>query len=124
MKAGKLDRRIDVQRKVETQSDSGAPAEDWSNIAERIAAAYYPVRGDEKNTAPQFVASQQVDFNIRWTALLSGLTPKDRIIYPAINEDISPAEEITEGRIYDVIEASEIGRRDGIKIRTVRRADA
>lgn len=123
MKAGKLDRRIDVQRKTETQSGSGAPVETWTNLAERIAASYYPVRGDEKNAAPQFVASQQVDFNIRWTASLASLTPKDRIIYPAINDDISPADEITDAKIYDVIEVAETGRREGLKIRTVRRAD-
>jgi SPP1 family predicted phage head-tail adaptor len=124
MNAGKLDRRIDIQRLTSGQSESGAPTEEWENIAERLAAAYYPVRGDEKNAAPQFVASQQVDFNIRWTAALSSLTPKDRIIYPAINEDISPADEITEDRIYDIVEVSEIGRRGGLKIRTARRADA
>lgn len=123
MKAGKLDRKIDIQRLTAGQSDSGAPTEEWENIAERLAAAYYPVRGDERSAAPQFVASQQVDFNTRWTAALSSLTPKDRIIYPAINEDISPAEEITEDRIFDVIEVSEVGRRDGLKIRTARRAD-
>lgn len=124
MKAGKLDRKIDIQRKSDGQTDSGAPVETWTNLAARLAATYSPVRGDEKGSAPQPVASQQVDFWIRWTAALAGLTPKDRVIYPAIFEDVSPADEITDDRIYDIIEVSEIGRREGLKIRTSRRADA
>lgn len=123
MKAGKLDRRIDIQRKSDGQSDSGAPIETWTNLVARRAATYSPVRGDEKGVAPQPVASQQVDFWIRWSAALAGLTPKDRVIYPAIMDDLSPEDEITDDRVYDIIEVSEIGRREGLKIRTERRAD-
>ncbi len=122
MKAGKLDRRIDLQRKTDGYSDSGQPIESWTNLAERIAASYSPVRGNERNTAPQWIADEQVEFWIRWNSGVEDLNPKDRIIYPAIL-DTSPEEEITEGRIFDIISVLEIGRREGLKIMAARKAD-
>lgn len=123
IKAGRLDRRIDIQRKTLTQSGSGAPVETWTNVAARHAASYSPLRGDERNSAPQWVASQQVEFWVRWSQAVASVNPKDRIIYPAIMDDLSPEDAITEDRIFDIMEVLEIGRREGLKIRAVRRAD-
>lgn len=123
MKAGKLDRRIDIQRLTSSQSDSGAEVESWADIVSRRAATATPTRADEKNAAPQFVASQQVDFWIRWSSAVADVNPKDRVIYPAIMADLSPEDAITEGRIFDIIGVEEIGRREGLKITAARRAD-
>lgn len=123
MKAGRLDRRIDIQRLTAGTSDSGAPIESWSNIATRIAASYSPVRGSERNGAPQWAADEQVEFWVRWRADLTGLNPKDRVIYPAIMDGLSPEDAITEGRIFDIMSAVEIGRREGWRIQAARRTD-
>ena len=106
------------------QSGSGAPAGSWSNIAERVAAGCSPVGGEERDGAPQWIARQQVEFTIRWRADLAALNPKDRIIYPAIMDGLSPEDAITDGGIFDIIEVSETGRREGLAIRAARKADS
>lgn len=123
LKAGRLDRRIDLQRKTDGYSISGEPTETWAAIAERIAASYSPVRGSERNTAPQWVADEQVEFWIRWNSNVSDLNPKDRIIYPALMDGLSPVDAETEGRIFDIISVLEIGRREGLKIMAARKND-
>src|SRR5690554_14898 len=107
MRAGRLDRRIDLQRYSLGYSDSGEPQETWTDLAARVAASFSAVRGDERNTADQWVAKEQVEFWIRWTASLADLNPKDRVIYPAIMDGLSPEDEITETRIYDIISVHE-----------------
>lgn len=118
-----LDRRIDIQRLTAGQSASGAPADSWANLTTRTASGYKPLRGQERNTAPQWVASQQVEFTIRYRADLANLNPKDRIIYPAIMDGLSPEDEITEDRIFDIMEVHEVERRAYISIRAARFAD-
>jgi head-tail adaptor len=122
MKSGKLDRLITIQRKTVTQDNFGQEVETWAAIAHRRAATYAPVRGDERFTASQFVAKQQVTFWVRWASALQSLNPMDRVLYPCPDdEDVqSPPTEI----IYDIMEVSELGRRDGFKITAARRADA
>ena len=115
MKAGKLDRRITVQRKTSTQSDSGQPLDTWATLVGPRWAAVAPVRGDERFTAPQYAAKQQTEFKIRWSQDVADLTPLDRIIYPYGSEN--------EADIYDVLAVHEIGRQEGMQIITFRRAD-
>lgn len=115
MKAGKLDRRITLQRKASTQSDSGQPQDTWNTLAGPRWAAVAPVRGDERFTAPQYAAKQQTEFRIRWSQDVAGLTPLDRIIYPHGSTN--------QADIYDVLAVHEIGRHEGLKIITFRRAD-
>lgn len=123
MRAGRLDRRVDLQRATATQSPSGEPVETWSNIVTRRAASYAPVRGEERFSAPQFNAKEQVEFRVRWSRALAGLNPKDRLIYPALVDGLSPPDEITPDRVFDIMAVHEIGRREGLRIMTVRRAD-
>jgi len=123
MSASTLDRRIDIQRPTPSQSGSGAVTETWTNLAGRMAAGYKPLKGDERNTAPQWQASQQVEFTVRWRADLANLNPKDRVIYPALMPDLSPEDAITEDRVFDIMEAFEKGRREFLVIRAARFAD-
>lgn len=80
------------------------------------------MRGDERFSAPQLAAKEQVEFRIRWGAAVADVSPLDRIIYPAV-EPGSPAEEIDEARLYDILAVHEIGRRDGLRIVAARRVD-
>jgi SPP1 family predicted phage head-tail adaptor len=121
MRAGRLDRMITIQRRTVTESDSGEPVETWTNLFLRRAASVSPVRGDERLSSDQLVASEQVEFRIRYAASVASLGPKDRIVYPALN---TAAETPATRNIYDVHGCSEIGRREGLKIIALRRADA
>lgn len=81
-----------------------------------------PVRGDERFSAPEIAAFEQIEFRIRYSADVADLSPKDRIIYPALSAD-SPAEVPAARRIHDILAVLEIGRREGLQIITQRRPD-
>lgn len=88
----------------------------------RRSASKLPVRGEERFTNPQLVAREQVEFGVRHSADVAALTPQDRVIYPAM-EEASPQNDPRTGDIYDVLAVHEIGRREGLRILTARRAD-
>ena len=119
MRAGKLDRRIDLQRSTSTASASGEPVETWSDIVTNIPASIAPLSGEERFTGPQIVATDQVEFRVRYSLAVASLSPLDRVVYPARNT-ASPPDEVS---IYDVLQATEIGRREGIRILAARRPD-
>jgi head-tail adaptor len=121
MRAGKLDRLIDIQRADMVMSPGGEPTLTWANVVTRRAASYAPVAGSERFSAPQLAALEQVEFRIRYSQNVAELMPQDRIIYPS--PEGSPPAPITERQIYNIIAVNEIGRREGLAIMTVRRAD-
>lgn len=122
MRAGRLDRRITIQRFTTEYSPSGHPNKVWSDLVSRRWAQVSPVRGEERFSAPQLAAKEQVEFRIRWGQAVADVNPRDRIVYPAV-EPGSPAEEIDEARLYDILAVHEIGRRDGLRIIAARRVD-
>jgi SPP1 family predicted phage head-tail adaptor len=123
MRAGRLDRYISIQRKVTTQSASGQPIATWSTLAQRKSASVTPVSGDERITAVQFVAREQLEFRIRYATALADVSPLDRVLYPALTdaEIVSPPAAIAERRICDIIAVHEIGRQEGLQIIAARR---
>lgn len=122
MRAGRLDRRITIQRSTSTSSDDGHPTESWATVGElRTPADVVPLSGDERFSAPQLVSREQVEFFVRYSEALSSLSPVDRIIYPAFEAN-SPQSAETR-RIYDILAVNEIGRREGLRIKAARRSD-
>lgn len=116
MRGGKLDRTIIIQRRTLSYANDGEPIEAWTTISTR-PASISPLQGDERFTGEQLVAKDQVEFITRWAQLISDLSPLDRVVYPSSD---SPAER----QIYDVIQVSEIGRREGLRIAAFRNPDA
>jgi head-tail adaptor len=117
-----LDRRITVLRKTETASSSGERVTVWSPLSLRRSASMRPVRGEERFENPTTVATDQTEFHIRYSSDVADLTPLDRIIQPALVVDEDPAE-VLPRFVHDIISVQEIGRRDGLKIITLRRPD-
>lgn len=123
MRAGRLDRMITIQRGGSTVGDDGHPVDSWSTLGTlRRPASMVPIRGEERFSAPQYVAREQVEFRVQYAAVLADLTPLDRIIYPAFESD-SPLTDPETRRVYDIMAVHEIGRREGLQIMTARRAD-
>lgn len=119
MKAGTLDRKVTVQRKSETLSASGDPVVSWGTLVQRLSASVSPTRGDERFTTPQLHAKETTTFRIRWHQAIADLTPKDRIVYPAIGDGETP----DPTAIFDILAVHELGRRETLEIIAFRRAD-
>ncbi len=83
MQAGKLNRRVTVQRVSETQNTFGEVTETWTHLVSTWAQ-WLPLKGTEKFTARQFAPELSGEFRMRYREL----TPKDRIVM--------------DGRIFDV----------------------
>lgn len=105
MRAGRLDRRITLQRRTLAENDYGEAIETWVDLA-TVWAEMLPVRGAERYAAQQTVAETEIKWRIRWRP---NLTPIDRLTY--------------DGRTYDVNGVLEIGRRIGLELYTKARAE-
>jgi SPP1 family predicted phage head-tail adaptor len=110
MRAGRLDRRIILQRRSSDLTPSGEPVNTWSNIATRWASVG-PVRGTEQFAIPQITAKELVEIGIRYSAQTADLHPGDRVVFPS---SADPA--ATPTAVYDILAVHEVGRREGQKI--------
>lgn len=107
MRAGKLDRRVTIQRWTETgRNDLNEPIMAWAVIA-TVWAQQRPDRGSERFAAAQVSGAAVMTFHIRYRA---DLTDQDRLVY--------------EGKTYQIVAPSrELGRRSGTEIDAVAKAD-
>lgn len=101
MRAGSLDRRITIQRKSITQSDSGEEIVTWVDVAE-VWAQKVEDRGDERFARQQLVGHAIVTFRIRWSDTVKEVTDEHQIVF--------------DGRSYDITAVREIGRREGVEM--------
>jgi SPP1 family predicted phage head-tail adaptor len=101
MRAGKLDRRITIQRPAVSQSGSGAETATWQDVAtvwaERVSGP-----GNERYVAQQFVGKSVLTFNIRWSDAVKEITSKHQVVF--------------DGRACNVLDVKEIGRREGLML--------
>lgn len=92
-KAGRLDRRITIQRATTAADDHGTPIETWADQACAWASVVYPATGSgETQHEAVHLATTNVLFTIRYR---DGLLPTDRIVYNAQNYDITSISETT-----------------------------
>lgn len=122
MRRGKLDRRITIERKVDTRDEYGEPIASWQQIGPARWASRGPIGGVERFTSDQFIAREQVEFVIQWARDLADLSPLDRIVYASHGITASPSDPINFD-YYDIIEVHEIGRHEGMRIIAARRTE-
>jgi head-tail adaptor len=126
IRAGSLDRRVTIQRRTVTQSESGEATEAWANVSLRRPASMWPLKSDDETfRSPETVSYERVEFRVRYSADVADLSPVDRVIHPALTaEQAADLSYVIPTRsIYDVLGTLEIDRRKGIRIITKRRAD-
>lgn len=98
VRAGLLDRRVTLERRVEVVDPSGQPVISWVPLA-TVWARVEPLGGRENFGAQQFVATGDLRFTIRWRA---DVTPLHRVTYAGVH--------------YDVVSVAEEGRREALLI--------
>lgn len=108
LSAGKLDRKIVLQRFTETRDDYNEPVLTWATLATR-SASYEPLSDGERFRASETAANASARFVIRYSAAVADLDPKDRLTF--------------EGATHEILHVKQIGRREGIEITTTVRAD-
>ncbi|WP_180901945.1 phage head closure protein [Martelella soudanensis] len=106
MQAGKLDRRIRIDRWDETgRNELNEPMPAWTTVT-TVWAQQRPNRGDERFSSGQLAGQIVMTFHIRFRG---DLTREDRIVY--------------EGRAYNIKDIREVGRRKVSEIDCVATAE-
>lgn len=101
MNAGKLDRRITIERATTTTNAFGEAVKTWAPLA-TVWAHVIDVSDGEVWRAAEVQATITTRFQIRWSPASSTITPLDRVIY--------------QGRTYDINRVKELQRRRGLEI--------
>ena len=109
--AGKLDRRITLQRFGEIERDEmNAPVVGWGELA-TVWASYEPIRDGEKFRAGETASNLSARFVIRHSSQVADVGPKDRLLFKDVTYAIVGVKE-TGGRGVG-IEITVSGRGDG-----------
>jgi len=109
--AGRLDRRIRLERDTgAVDPASGERVAVWATLGpEKLWASRRRAGSSETLAAAELSAAVSDVFEIRWDSTWADVNPKDRLVF--------------EGRVYQIVSVDEIGRREGLRIGAVARAD-
>lgn len=99
MRAGKLDKIIEVQRHIVAVDDYGTQTEGWTAVA-TVRAQVLQSSTEEFLRSFGTTSDIALIFRIRH---IGGLTPTDRVLF--------------DGKAYDLKEVKELGRRAGLDLR-------
>lgn len=112
MKKGKLNRRVTLLRSGIVEDKYGDPVEGFAPLRQ-VWAAVRPAPGTERLASAENAANAPTVIEIAWSPLVADLNPRDRVEYPAGS-----------GRQFDIKSVVEIGRREGLQIAAIGRAEA
>lgn len=106
MRAGKLDRRLTIQRHTVTgHNEFNEPEYGWADVA-TVWAQQRPSRGAERFTAAEIAGSSVITFHIRYR---DDVTVLDRLVY--------------DGKTWNILDVREIGRHVVTEIDATARAE-
>jgi SPP1 family predicted phage head-tail adaptor len=112
MEAGERDRRIVIEQLAQSIATTGFPVETWTTLR-TMYAQKLDLSGTERFRADQLSASYDTRWEINYVAdmdpNLVGVSKQRRIVHA--------------GQTHDIVAASEIGRREGIELLTLAKAD-
>jgi SPP1 family predicted phage head-tail adaptor len=101
MRAGKLDKTITIERATEMVDANGVFQSAWATVA--TVRAQLIEASSEEFFRDQGAAAETVAVFRLW--FLDGITVADRVRYA--------------GRVYNIKQVKELGRRQGLELRTV-----
>lgn len=99
--AGRFDRKLTIERASESTNPYGEVVQSWSVLA-TVWCERRDMSDRESLALGEVAAEITTRFTIRYSSLVAGMTPKDRLLF--------------EGRVYDIRGVREIGRRELIEI--------
>lgn len=106
--AGARDRRITLQRASIVKNALNEDVTTWLELA-TVWAEKLDVSDRERVAAAEVAAEITTRFRILWSTNLANLNPKDRLTF--------------DSKVYDIVVAKEMGRREGIEISANARSD-
>jgi SPP1 family predicted phage head-tail adaptor len=108
MDAGKLDRRISIERATAAVNAMNEPTGARVELA-YVAANVAPVSDGERMRAGETLAERKLRFTIRYSSQVATVDPRDVIVY--------------DGRVFDINGVKEIGRRKYLEVTATARAE-
>lgn len=107
--AGELDRKITITRAAVSRDAVNNEVETWPPFLTKLSAKWRPATAREQLAQQEVGADVDDIFEIRWSTQAATINPKDRLIFGE--------------RDYNIVEVTEIGRRNRIRIKAIARSD-
>lgn len=109
MEPGERDRAVTIQQLVETAQASHYPAERWTTLTATVWMRKLDARASEKARAQEVGAAFDTQWEMGYAANMDpdliDVAKKRRLLYL--------------GRVYEIVGASQIGRREGVELLTI-----
>ena len=109
MESGERDRAVTIQQLTESGDDSGFPKEDWTTLASPVWMRRMDARGNERFVSDMNAAKYETQWEMGYRPdmdpELIDVAKKRRIVY--------------QGRVHQIVMASQIGRREGVELLTI-----
>lgn len=109
LEPGERDWIVEIQQVTDDVDDSGAPLETWTTLVAHMPAAKYDVRGMERFAAQQLSASYDTRWHINYRLDMD----------PELLDVAKVRRLVHQGRVYDIVAASMIGRREAVELLTL-----
>lgn len=110
LESGERDRLVTLQQLTESTGTSGFPVESWTTLTTWYASKS-DVGGREKFGGGQ----QSAPYTTRWEGNYRADIDPDRVDVPKTRRLVY------QGRTYDIVDASMIGRNEGVELLTLAR---
>ncbi len=109
MEPGERDRAVTIQQLVETTPASGFPTERWTTLTAAVWMRKMDAKASERIAAANIAAAFDTQWEMGYAANMDpeliDVPKKRRLLYL--------------GRPYEIVSASQIGRREGIELLTI-----
>jgi head-tail adaptor len=107
--AGDRDRFVTIQQVAESAGGSGFPVETWSTLVESMPASRIDVSGRERMLAGQLAAQMETRWEINYREDMD----------PALVDVPKTRRLVFSGRVFDIVSAREVGRREALELMTI-----
>lgn len=108
MESGERDRYITIQQLTESKGSSGFPVEAWTTLVQMFAMKQ-DMNATERFRLDQLAAKSDTRWEINYRADMDpdlvDVPKSRRVLY--------------QGRVYDIVAASQIGRLEGVELMTL-----